>query len=152
MAQGILRVSEAANLAVHALAYLAGSAGEPASATQIAHSLGISEAHLSKVLQRLVKAGYLRSVRGAKGGFQLSRQPDEVTVLDLLVAVDGPLPERGCLLGTPICPAGGCRLSGLLCEISDWVHRSLGRLTLAEVVRSAQGLPEPATADSTGSG
>ena len=137
--QGILHVSEASNLAVHALAYLAGQApGTAAAATLIASRLGVSESHLGKVLQRLVKLGFLTSVRGARGGFSLARDPATVSLLEVLEAVDGPLLEGGCLLGTPVCPAGRCRLRGLLDRVTRTAREELGALRLRDFASEVQ--------------
>jgi hypothetical protein len=67
----ILRISDAANLAIHAMAHIARSKGNVNhSVGEIAGEQGVSVAHLSKVMQRLVKVGLLTSRRGPGGGFR----------------------------------------------------------------------------------
>ena len=68
----ILKMSEAVSIALHASALLASDPGTKLSNKQIAGRLHVSEAHLSKVLQRLVKVGLVRSMKGPKGGFVLA--------------------------------------------------------------------------------
>ena len=67
----VLRISEAATLALHTLALLASRPGVILSTHKIAKRLEASEAHLAKVLQRLARMGLVRSIRGARGGFVL---------------------------------------------------------------------------------
>jgi len=90
----ILNITEAANLALHSLVYLANhQAAWPISTARAAAPFSASEAHLNKVFQRLNKAGLVGSVRGPRGGFVLAREPAEIT----RPAAPGALPagERG---------------------------------------------------------
>ena len=75
--QKVLNISEAYSLALHSLALLASDNGRSLTTHQIASTLGASEAHLSKVMQRLTKAGFLNSSRGPGGGFALKKPPDK---------------------------------------------------------------------------
>ncbi|HPQ71513.1 MAG TPA: Rrf2 family transcriptional regulator [bacterium] len=128
-------MSEAANLAIHALAYMATlGAAEPVSAQRIAEDLRVSESHLSKVLQKLARDGLIESTRGAKGGFFFAKKPDKLTLLDILVAVDGPLPTHGCLLGKPLCTTAPCRLKGLQDRVTEMVGKELGKIKLIDLV------------------
>ena len=78
----ILRISDAANLAIHAMAHIARSKGNVNhSVGEIAGEQGVSVAHLSKVMQRLVKVGLLTSRRGPGGGFVLGRAADKISLL-----------------------------------------------------------------------
>lgn len=129
----LLKISDAASLALHAMVLLAANPGREISTRQIASELRASEAHLSKVLQRLGKVGLVTSTRGPKGGFMLGRKADEITLLDVYEAIDGPLVPNNCLLGTPICGGERCILGDLLETVGGQVGEYLATTTLPEL-------------------
>jgi Rrf2 family transcriptional regulator, nitric oxide-sensitive transcriptional repressor len=132
--EGILRISEAANLAIHAMAYLgAAPAGTSVSVPEIAAALGRSKDHLGKVLQRLTRVGLVGSQRGPRGGFTLMRDTAEVTLLQVVEAIDGPLLSGTCLLGEPICESNHCILGGLMGQVYRQVHEHLAATSLADL-------------------
>lgn len=131
---GIIRVSEAATLGLHALAILARAGGRLISTREIAADLDVSEAHLAKVLQRLEKQGLVRGKRGPAGGFALSRQPGAYSLGVIYEAIDGPLQSRECLLGQPLCSAQ-CPLGSVLKKTEREISRKLNKTTLAEFAR-----------------
>lgn len=108
----LMKVSEAASLALHSMAYLAGNPGVNVSTRQIAERLKVSEAHLSKVLQRMAQAGLVKSSRGPKGGFTLKIPAESITLLDIFETIEGRLEATDCLLGIPICNGTYCILGG----------------------------------------
>lgn len=103
-----LRISEAAALALHTVGALAQSPGEMVSNQTLAAHLKVSEHHLAKVHQRLVKAGLVRAIRGPRGGFQLARPAEEIKLLEVVQAVEGTFTPQQCLLGRPACVSGQC--------------------------------------------
>ena len=130
-------ISEAASLAIHALAYLANQGdSQPISTGKVAESFGFSEAHLSKVFQRLNKSGFLRSVRGPRGGFVLAREPESITLLSIYEAIDGPISRHGpCLLHKTECEFGACVFGQLLEAIPKQIEGHLSGTTLADIAR-----------------
>jgi Rrf2 family protein len=126
-----LRLSEAANLAVHSCAVLAASEGR-ISAGRLAGMMDVSPSHLAKVLQRLAGEGILESARGAAGGFRLARPADSVSLLDLVETVDGPLEGGGCLLGKPMCGRASCLFTDLMDRSADLLRKRLETTTLAD--------------------
>jgi Rrf2 family protein len=134
---GLLKISEAAVLAIHTAALLGVERGRVLTTREIASFLKASEAHLSKVLQRLAKSGFVTSVRGPKGGFMLSGPPEEITLLEIYEAIDGPLGDTRCLLGAPVCD-GHCIMGDVLCEVNRLVARRLSETKIAEVGRGLQ--------------
>lgn len=118
MAQ-LVQLSEAASIALHSVAFIARSPGGYFSAHQVAESSGASENHIAKVLQRLVKAGILRSVRGPKGGFMLNRDASALTILDVYEAIEGRVEQSGCPLHRGSCPFRSCMFGGLLNRVND---------------------------------
>jgi Rrf2 family protein len=139
----MLTFSVAANLAVHSMVHLAGlERGVMQSAGQIAEQIGVSPSHLSKVLQALARGGLLQSTRGARGGFSFDADPQEVTLLEVIRAVDLPPNKDSCLLGEQICQAGGCKLKDLRDRVSRLVEGELASTTLAEFASTSGKSPD----------
>lgn len=135
---GIVRISEGSNLALHALAYLVHhqEGGLPIPVNRIARVLGASRDHLGKVMQRLSRQGFVNSRRGPRGGFTVGRSAEELTLLEIIEAVDGPLNSKKCLLGNPVCATASCLVSDLMERIYNEVHRELSSAKLSELVKA----------------
>ncbi|MCD4708673.1 MAG: Rrf2 family transcriptional regulator [Candidatus Sabulitectum sp.] len=132
----VLRISEAASIAMHALIFLAEKKGESISNTRIAEVFGISANHSSKVMQRLLKSGYVRALRGPGGGYTLLAEPAKVSLLDICTTVDGELDTSGCLFGRKKrCSLKKCLFSGLMSEADDLIVKHLGSVTLADFIK-----------------
>jgi Rrf2 family protein len=130
----VVAVSEMLSLALHSMVLIALKGQEYVSAKEIAAATGASEAHLAKVLQRLAKAGLLHSTRGPKGGFALTKPPEDITMLDVYEVIEGPVVERKCPTGRPTCPFATCILGGvpqrLNKEFTDYLaSKTLGDLS-----------------------
>lgn len=129
----MLRISTAASLALHAIILLAANCNRTLSTKKIAAKLRASEAHLSKVLQRLGKAGLVEATRGPKGGFCLARPGGDISLLEVYEAIEGPLQDSVCLLGEPVCQGEKCILGGLLETVNRQVREYLGGTTLSDL-------------------
>jgi len=129
----LLRIPEAASLGLHAAVILAGNSDRPISARELAEKLGASEAHLSKVMQRLVRAGLVNSTRGPKGGFMLDRAAESVSLLEVYEAIEGPLKPASCLFGTPVCGRGACIFGRYLEEFDARFRDYLANAKLSEL-------------------
>jgi Rrf2 family protein len=86
-----VRISAKSDYALRAASELAAAAGGPVKGEALASSQGIPQKFLENILSDLRQAGIVRSQRGAEGGYWLARPPAEVTVADVIRAVDGPL-------------------------------------------------------------
>jgi Rrf2 family protein len=87
-----MRISAKADYAVRAVIELAGGAdGHPIKAERLATAQGIPLNFLENILGELRHAGIVRSQRGAEGGFRLARPADQITIADIMRAVEGPL-------------------------------------------------------------
>ncbi len=138
----VWRISEASSIAFHATTMLAALPDRMLTTRQIASTLGVSEAHLSKVLQRLAKAGLVKATRGPKGGFELESPGAEVTLLDVYEAIEGPLADVGCLLGKPVCGPNGCILGGLLESVNQQVRQYLENSKLSDLTEAYKGIED----------
>ena len=130
---GILKISEAAVLALHAMIYMARYPERRVSTHEIAEAHHASENHLSKVLQRLVHAGYVDSIRGPKGGFALAKKADDVALIELYELFDGPLLMNNCLFGIPVCTNADCLFGPLLGDMNSMVRNYLANTRLRDV-------------------
>src|ERR1700741_3110716 len=87
-----MKLSRASSYALHAVAYMAQQKSDgPVPSHKIAQERGIPERFLLKVLKPLVSARVLLSIKGPNGGYRLARHPNEITMLEILEAVDGPI-------------------------------------------------------------
>jgi Rrf2 family protein len=104
------------------------------SANEISEVLQASEATLAKVLQRLVKVGLIKSTRGPKGGFLLGKPPQEINLLEVYEAIEGPLLPVSCLLHQPVCPGGKCIFGDIVKNIHGQIAQHLANTTLAPFI------------------
>jgi len=132
----ILCISDAATLAMHTLGILAVHPEKVLSTKELASLLNASEHHLSKVLQRLAKSGFIRSVRGPGGGFCISQGWEDIRLMDIYELMEGPFRPSGCLLGNPVCNAGQCILGDLLKDINNQIKEALVKTRLKDLVHS----------------
>ncbi len=146
-----IKMSEAVSLALHAASLLAGSAGRLLRTKEIAGVLGASEAHLSKVLQRMTRAGLVKPTRGPAGGFGLARPADKISLKDIYEAVDGPLDVVSCPLSIPFCEGGWCVLGQELSSRGRDLVRFLSRTRLSALKIKVPDEPRPNRANSRGS-
>ena len=138
----MLKLSEAASLALHTMVLLAGIPDKQVSAREIASELDVSEAHLAKVLQRLARHGLLNSARGPKGGFSLARSHSNISLLDVYESVEGPLTNVHCFRTTRACNGKECIFGGLLIDVNKQVRDYLAETRLpdlAGIIRSGNG-------------
>jgi Rrf2 family protein len=84
----MLKFNKSTRLALAAMLEVARAGGGPVSSTEIAERRGVSRHHLAKVLQQLVRAGFLVTARGVKGGHTLGRDAREVTLRDVVEAFE----------------------------------------------------------------
>jgi len=129
----VLKVSDAASLAMHTMVLLALKPDRVVSTHEIASCLQVSEAHLSKVLQRLTREGLVKSVRGPRGGFKLGKTHRDLTLLDVYEAIEGRLESSECLLESRSCAGDKCILGFLLQSVNRQVRDYLTGTRLSEL-------------------
>ena len=129
----VLKVSEAASLAMHSMVFLKENASRVISTRELSEALNASGNHLSKVMQRLTRENLVKPVRGPKGGFTLSKKADKITLLDIFEAMEGSLAPLNCLLKKPVCRGKACILGGLLKNVNNQVKDYLTRTKLSDL-------------------
>jgi Rrf2 family protein len=115
------------------------SLGEPVQVRRIAERHGIPSPFLVQILQDLKRAGLVTSVRGAAGGYLMSRSPEELSLGELLDVVEGPEDTTCCAAGnSPLAPA----LTEICHELAAVRRERLEAITLADLLeRAAIGSP-----------
>ena len=117
------------DLAVH-------NTGELVKIKDIAAREDISEKYLEQIISSLKKAGYVKSLRGAQGGYMLAREPKTYTVGTILRLTEGSMKPVACLEdGTPHCSrAGGCRTLPVWTKLDGMIRDYLNSVTLADLL------------------
>ena len=138
-------ISQTAEYALRAVVFLASQGGEARTVQQIAEATRVPAGYLAKVMQGLSRADLVHSQRGLHGGFSLTRPADELTVLDVVQAVDPVKRIRSCPLGIKghvnLCPLHR-RLDQAIALVEDALRDSTVAELLAEPER-ARGIPIP---------
>jgi Rrf2 family protein len=114
-------ISRTAEYALRAVVVLGSSSGSPLATQQIAARTRVPAGYLSKVLQALGRAGLVEAQRGLRGGFVLARSLDELTILDVINAVD-PQKRIDC------CPLGLAAHGRRLCPLHRWLDQGMAQL------------------------
>ena len=130
----VLKISDAAILALHALAVMTGRDDKLVSVKEISDELGVSYNHLSKVMQRLVKAGLIKSIKGFGGGFKLTKDPSDISFLEVYEIIDGKFNPSSCLLNKDKC-AHKCIMGGFVGSINKQVEEFLSQKKLSEFLK-----------------
>ena len=108
----------------------------PVSRVDIERKQGISKAYLENILLSLRDNRIIHTIRGAQGGFELSKNPADITLLDVVEAVDGPLVLVDCLDRDDACERmDECPLRDVWDELQTAHHDVLGKITLADLLK-----------------
>jgi Rrf2 family transcriptional regulator, iron-sulfur cluster assembly transcription factor len=147
-----MQVTRAAEYGVLGLLRLARhQPGQVVMLDEISREERIPRSFLAKIFQSLARAGLVRSARGTRGGFMLARPPEEITTLEIIEAVEGPISLQRCLQVPDQCPqTGGCPLCGLFANAQSQMRRVFSQTALSDLLKrpvaGAQPAPQAAPA------
>jgi Rrf2 family protein len=129
-------VLQQSDYAIRCLLFLVEHRGRLATKTEIAKAVEAPDLFVAKILQRLVKANVLVSVRGIHGGFSLAREPSAISLLDVLGASQASLAFRPCVLNPKACPLQDtCPSRPVWVKIYENTIRELRRTTFDKLAR-----------------
>jgi Rrf2 family protein len=113
-----MQITRQADYAVRAMVYLAQLGPEQrASTSHIAQEKQIPPSFLAKIVSQLSVAGLLQTSRGARGGVSLARPAEDISLLDVVEAIDGPILLNDCVAGNGSCTFGdSCPMKPVWCE------------------------------------
>ncbi len=121
--------------------------GKVSMLSAIAKTQDVPPRFLAKIFQALAKAGVVKSHRGAKGGFSLARPANEITIRDVIEAVEGPVLLNVCLTGPGECTRDEiCPMHAIWSEAQEKMMSVLASSNFADLARAAAKLSPEATA------
>jgi len=129
----IVAYSEAASIGIHSMVLISRS-GEMMNVMKIAEATGSSKHHVAKILQRLVKEGFLGSTRGPSGGFSLNIDPADVSLLRIYEAIEGKIIIPNCPNEHPVCPFGKCIMGSVVGQMTQLFIDYLTKNTVADLI------------------
>lgn len=134
-----MKISTKGRYGVSAMYDLALHQGQgPIALKSVAVRQGISEHYLEQLMATLRKAGYVQSIRGAQGGYILTKDPAEISVGDIIRIMEGPIAPVDCLLtgieNNQFCArAGKCVTRDVWAKVRDSINDVLDSITLADL-------------------
>ncbi|HBF41278.1 MAG TPA: Rrf2 family transcriptional regulator [Anaerolineaceae bacterium] len=131
-----MQITRQADYALRAMLFLARlDSSKRAATNQIADSQKIPPSFLAKIISQLSIAGLIHTSRGARGGVSLARPADEISVLDVVEAIDGPIALNECTLNNDACAFGEkCPIHDVWCESQTELVNRLRTTTFATFV------------------
>jgi len=129
-------ISRNTDYAIRAVCYMAKQAKETISVVELVKALKIPRPFLRKILQILNKKRILESHKGAGGGFTLSSKPEDIYLVDLMEAFQGPFKLNECFFKKEICPnRRSCFLKRKIDSIEDKVYDELKAITIESILK-----------------
>ncbi len=137
--QNVLQISKKIDYALLAMIHLASlPEGTIVSFKEIARVCGLPKDFLGKIMKTLSEGRLVRSVRGAAGGYRLAREPREISFLDVIEAVEGPIFLNPCLNSPDLCTHHfRCVMVGVWDKAQSHMLRVLRETSLADVAQGS---------------
>ncbi len=130
-------INQATDYGFRAVCYLAQQPqGEVVEAHTIAQNIVVPIRFLLKIMPSLIKAGIVKSQRGVGGGYMLARAPQEITLLNVLEAIEGPIRLNRCLIDPDYCSrnaAAYCEIHDALADIQKKLSQEFDRYNFADL-------------------
>jgi Rrf2 family protein len=133
-----MQITRQADYAMRAVMYLSKLGPDQRAATsQIAFEQRIPPSFLAKIVSQLSVAGLLQTSRGARGGVSLAKPPDEISFLEVVEAIDGPILINECVSeGSPCTFGEHCELRPIFCEAQAELITRLDNTNFGNVLKS----------------
>src|SRR5262249_39368930 len=131
----MFKLSKKADYGLIAVKHLAMHRNEHAcSANEIADEYGISTTLMAKVLQKLARQNLVAAKHGSSGGYQLAKTPDQISALEVITAIDGPVLITSCVTSHGNCDATSkCSVREPLRRVNESILNVLNTVTIAQM-------------------
>jgi Rrf2 family protein len=134
----MLKLTKKADYGLIAMRHLTTVYPRSASAKDISDHYGLPAPVLAKILQTLVRGGFLASEHGANGGYRLSRGPELITAFDIVRTIDGPIFLTSCFTENGDCEHHKkCSIRDPLRRIHEGIISLLNKMTMSELAADA---------------
>ena len=133
----IINISEAVAIALHSIILIAKNKDKHVNVNYVAENTDSSKFHIAKVLQQLVKDGFLGSHRGPKGGFYLNAKPEDITLLQIYESIEGKLIVSHCPIHKETCPIDKCVFDDQIAKMTENFRNYLESNTLKDYLRKS---------------
>lgn len=135
----LMQITRQADYALRAMLYLSkeydNKESPRASTSKIAEEKEIPSSFLAKIISQLSIAGLIQTSRGAKGGVRLARKPEDISLLDVVEAIDGPITLNECVDDPSVCSFGdSCPIHHIFCEAKTQLVRKLRESTFDKLL------------------
>ncbi|HAK87828.1 MAG TPA: Rrf2 family transcriptional regulator [Nitrospiraceae bacterium] len=118
-----MQITRETDYAIRCVYYLARKPDEVTMVDEIAREMCIPKSFLAKIVQKLARANILQSYRGVKGGFQLAGMPEDITIYDVIEAVEGPVAMNVCAVDKKECGLSAkCKIHPIWVELRKEVE------------------------------
>ena len=129
----LVSMSEAGTIGIHSMVMIARSE-EPVNVLKIAERTESSKHHIAKILQRLVKSGFLKSTRGPSGGYILNKLPETISMLDIYQSIEGEINVTGCYPEKQVCPFDTCLMGNIIPQLTTQFRDFLQNKKLSDYI------------------
>jgi Rrf2 family protein len=132
----LMQITRQADYAVRAVLHLAQlKSGERAATSRVAKEQRIPPSFLAKIISQLSIAGLIHTSRGARGGVNLARAPKDITLLEVIEAIDGPIQLHECVSQGGFCAfEDHCPIRTVWCEVQDEMVARLRSTDFAQLL------------------
>jgi Rrf2 family protein len=144
-----MQITRAAEYAIRGVLYLSlQPEGAVCLLSEISERQDIPPSFLSKIFQNLARAGYVNSTRGTGGGFTLGKSPDDITLLDIVEAIDGQISLNVCLNAGATCDKKpGCAVHAVWSDAQRYMVDLLKKNTFATLAKENRRLADEVSAE-----
>ncbi len=130
-----MQITRQADYAVRAVLYLAKTGDQRSATSQVAQKQQIPPSFLAKIISQLSIAGLLHTSRGARGGVTLAREPQEISLLEVIEAIDGPIQLNECAGESSTCSFDNdCPLRPVWCDAQEELVNRLKGTNFAQLI------------------
>lgn len=135
-----MKFSKSTELAIHGLWLLANKRPGLLLIAEMAEAQSVSESYLAKIFQKLARKGLVRSTRGKRGGFTLAREPKEISLADVVRAVEAQEPLYDCMdVGRGCRSRASCLLRDVFSRAEQQMYAALEKTSLADLMTCQDG-------------